>query len=64
MKLYYNHFDQSSLKVFHGLMSDSTRDSDWFFDFKTYYVDGKLQMAYLETQIPYDVTVSTYYCVE
>ena len=42
VKLYYNHFDQSALKVFHLLMQDKTRGSDWFFDFKTYFVDNKL----------------------
>ena len=42
MKLYWNHFSQSSLQVFNELMEDKTRGGEWYFDFKTYYVDGKL----------------------
>lgn len=61
MKLYWNHFGQPSLEAYHKLMKDQKRGSDWFFDFVTYYVDGKLQMAFLETKIPYDVGVSSFY---
>lgn len=56
LKLFYNHFDQMSLRVFHELKGKE-RNSDWFWDFITYIIDEKYQMAYYETKIPYDVNV-------
>jgi Ran GTPase-activating protein (RanGAP) involved in mRNA processing and transport len=68
LKLYWNHFDQSSLKVFHDLKYYFKRDEEfavqYYFDFDTYLVDGKLQMCFVENDIPYDVKVSKPYYVD
>ena len=62
LKLFWNHFDQESLKVFHYL-KNKKRKGDWFWDFVTYIVDGRFQMAYYETKIPYDVLVEKQYFI-
>lgn len=66
VKLYWNHFGQESLKVFHKLQTNKEKyrgESDWFFDFYTYVVDDHIEMAYLDTEIPYDVQVTTPYAI-
>jgi len=37
------------------------RKETWFWDFHTYIVDDHIEMAYIDTRIPYDVTVSLKY---
>lgn len=68
LKLYWNHFGQSSLRVFHDLRYNFKREEDmnvlYYFDFDTYEVDGKLQMCFVENEIPYDVKVARPYYVE
>jgi Ran GTPase-activating protein (RanGAP) involved in mRNA processing and transport len=68
LKLYNNHFDQSSLKVFHELVYNHKKDEEfatlYYFDFDTYWVDGRLQMCFVENVIPYDVKVSKPYYVD
>ena len=60
LKLYYNHFDQSSLQEFHKLRN-KPKKGDWFWDFHTQIVDNHIEIAYLETQINFDIHVSTPY---
>lgn len=55
-KLFGNHFDQQCLKLFHRLFQ-TPRTNEWYPDFTTYYVDEQVQMAYIETQVPYDIYV-------
>lgn len=55
-KLFGNHFDQECLKLFHRLFQ-TPRTNEWYPDFTTYYVDEQVQMAYIETQVPYDIYV-------
>lgn len=55
-KLYGNHFDQQSLKLFYRLFQ-TPRDNEWYPDFTAYYVDEQVQMAYIETEVPYDIYV-------
>ena len=53
-KLFNNHFGQASLRLFHALFQ-TPRDNEWYPDFTTYIVDDEVQMAYVETQVPYDI---------
>jgi hypothetical protein len=53
-KLFNNHFGQPCLRLFHALFQ-TPRDNEWYPDFTTYIVDDQVQMAYVETQVPYDI---------
>lgn len=66
LKLYWNDFDQSSLKVFHDLLTNVAKETDrqFFFDFETYIVDDHIEMCLVEKKIPYDVEVSSPYYIE
>ena len=55
-KLFGNHFDQQSLKLFHRLFK-TERDFKYYPDFETYDVDDEVQMAYVDQKIPNDVTL-------
>lgn len=55
-KLFGNHFDQQSLKLFHRLFK-CERDFKYYADFDTYDVDDEVQMAYVDQRIPNDVTL-------
>jgi Ran GTPase-activating protein (RanGAP) involved in mRNA processing and transport len=55
-KLFGNHFHQTSLKLFHRLFQ-TPRPNEWYPDFNTYIVDDAVQMAYIETEIPYDIFI-------
>ncbi|EAS05339.1 hypothetical protein TTHERM_00695730 (macronuclear) [Tetrahymena thermophila SB210] len=63
LKLYWNHFGQMALQEFHKLRT-RPRKENWYWDFHTYIVDSHIEMAYIETRVPYDVTVSLKYYVE
>ena len=39
---------------FHKLRNRERR-GDWFWDFHTYVVDSHIEMAYIDTSIPYDI---------
>jgi hypothetical protein len=59
LKLYQNHFGPLALEEFHKLRTKQ-RKGDLFWDFHTYTVDNRyIEMAYLETAVPYDINVST-----
>lgn len=47
-----------ALQEFHKLRK-RPKKGDWFWDFHTYIVDNHIEMAYIETAVPYDVQVST-----
>lgn len=55
-KLFGNHFDQRALVLFHKLFK-TERDFKYYADFETYEVDDQIQMAYVDQQIPNDVTL-------
>jgi Ran GTPase-activating protein (RanGAP) involved in mRNA processing and transport len=55
-KLFGNHFDQQSLKLFHRLFK-TEKDFKYYADFETYEVDDNVLMAYIDKLIPNDVTV-------
>ena len=57
LKLYNNHFGQAALMEFHKLRN-RPRKGDWFWDFHTYIVDNHIEMAYIDTSVPYDINVS------
>lgn len=65
VKLYWNHFDQGALRVFHKIVEDSkirgARGKYWFFDFVTIEHESEIEMAYIENNIPRDVGVAKPY---
>ncbi|EGR33186.1 hypothetical protein IMG5_060000 [Ichthyophthirius multifiliis] len=62
LKLYFNHFGQMALQEFHKLRI-KPRKEIWYWDFHTYVVDDHIEMAYIDTRIPYDIFVSLPYYV-
>jgi len=51
-----------ALQEFHKLRMRPRKET-WFWDFHTYIVDDHIEMAYIDTRIPYDVTVSLKYYI-
>jgi len=62
LKLYFNDFGQSSLREFHKLAKKLEKVATYW-DFTTYVVDNEIQMAQVDNNIKYDVSVSkAYFC--
>lgn len=62
LKLYFNDFGQSSLREFHKLAKKLEKVATYW-DFTTYVVDNQIQMAQVDNNIKYDVSVSkNYFC--
>lgn len=51
-----------ALREFHKLRTKPRREN-WYWDFHTYIVDNHIEMAYIDTRVPYDVNVSFKYYV-
>ena len=51
-----------ALQAFHKLRL-RPKKGDWFWDFYTYIVDTHIEMAFVETRIPYDIDVSMQYYI-
>ena len=65
LKLYYNHFGEKSMKEFFELLRSTNqgRTSDWFLDFTVYKVDDAFQIALVDNQLPYDISVPKKYFI-
>ncbi len=62
-KVFGNNFGQECLELFYKLFQ-TPRDNSWYPDFVVYWVDDHYEMAYLETNIEYeiDLGIDIYVC--